>query len=48
MESDIIDFYIDKGYKGLVIEALGCGNLPPAMVSGGVKKKQFQKIFHWF
>ena len=37
MESDIIDFYIDKGYKGLVIEALGCGNLPPAMVSG-VKK----------
>lgn len=34
MESDIIDFYIDSGYKGLVIEALGCGNLPPAMISG--------------
>lgn len=30
--SDIIDFYIDSGYKGLVIEALGRGNLPPDMV----------------
>lgn len=34
MEADIVDFYIDSGYKGLVIEALGCGNLPPAMVDG--------------
>ena len=34
MEADIVDFYIDNGYKGLVIEALGCGNLPPAMVDG--------------
>ena len=34
MESDIIDFYIESGYKGLVVEALGCGNLPPAMVPG--------------
>ncbi|HLS52965.1 MAG TPA: asparaginase [Tissierellaceae bacterium] len=33
MDGDIIDFYVDKGYKGLVIEALGCGNLPPAMVA---------------
>ncbi len=30
MESDIIDFYIDNGYKGgIVIEALGRGNIPP-------------------
>lgn len=34
MEPDIIDFFIGKEYKGLVIEALGCGNLPPAMVPG--------------
>jgi len=37
MESDIIDFYIDSNYKGIVIEALGRGNLPPAMVPG-IKK----------
>lgn len=29
VEGDIIDFYIDNGYKGLVIEALGRGNVPP-------------------
>lgn len=34
MESDIIDFYIESGYRGIVIEGLGCGNLPPAMVQG--------------
>lgn len=34
MGSDVIDFYIESGYKGLVVEALGCGNLPPAMVPG--------------
>jgi L-asparaginase len=34
MNSDIFDFYIEKNYKGLVIEALGRGNVPPAMVSG--------------
>lgn len=32
MESDVIDFYIDKGYKGIVIEALGRGNVPPNLV----------------
>ena len=37
MESDILDFYIDNDYKGIVIEALGRGNIPPAMVEG-VKK----------
>lgn len=34
MDNDILDFYIDKGYKGIVIEALGRGNVPPSMVSG--------------
>lgn len=34
MESDIIGFYLENGYKGLVIEALGCGNLPPGMLDG--------------
>ena len=37
MESDIIDFYINTGYKGIVLEALGRGNIPPQMISG-VKK----------
>lgn len=34
MNSDILDFYIDSSYKGIVIEALGRGNLPPAMING--------------
>lgn len=34
MESDILDFYIDNGYSGIVIESLGSGNLPPTMVPG--------------
>ncbi len=34
MESDILDFYIGSGYKGIVVEALGRGNLPPQMVPG--------------
>lgn len=34
MESDIIDFYIDSGYKGIVLEALGRGNIPPQMIPG--------------
>ncbi len=34
MESDILHFYINSGYKGIVIEALGRGNVPPAMVEG--------------
>ena len=34
MESDIIDFYIENRYKGIVIEALGCGNLPTPMLDG--------------
>lgn len=34
MESDIINFYIYNGYKGIVIEALGRGNIPPQMIDG--------------
>src|SRR5699024_8334271 len=34
MESDIIDFYLDNNYEGIVIEALGAGNLPPLMLKG--------------
>lgn len=37
MESDIIHFYIKSGYKGIVIEALGRGNVPPAMMMGITK-----------
>lgn len=43
MESDIIDFYIEKGYKGIVIEGLGCGNLPPAAMDG-IKRAIDKKI----
>ncbi|SFU54705.1 L-asparaginase [Clostridium sp. DSM 8431] len=34
MDSDFINYVIDKGYKGIVIEALGRGNIPPQMVEG--------------
>ncbi len=34
MDSKFIDFVIDNGYKGVVIEALGRGNVPPLMVEG--------------
>ncbi|MFL0268206.1 asparaginase [Candidatus Clostridium radicumherbarum] len=37
MDSSYIDFALSKGVKGLVIEALGRGNIPPLMVDG-VKK----------
>lgn len=43
MESDFIDFAIDKGYKGIVIEAMGRGNVPPSMVDG-VKRALNMKI----
>mgnify|MGYP001221693721 CR=1 FL=1 len=32
--SDIINYSIDCGYKGIVIEGLGRGNVPPSMVDG--------------
>lgn len=31
---DVLDFYIDSSYKGIVIEALGRGNIPPQLVPG--------------
>lgn len=34
MTSDFIDFSLEKGYKGLVIEAMGRGNVPPSVVPG--------------
>ncbi len=34
MDSTFIDFVIEKGYGGIVIEALGRGNVPPRMVEG--------------
>ncbi|MCF6465710.1 asparaginase [Clostridium sp. Cult2] len=43
MNSDIFDFYIEKNYKGIVIESLGRGNIPPTMVSG-VKKSIIKGI----
>ncbi|KPU26840.1 asparaginase [Caloranaerobacter sp. TR13] len=37
MDDDIINFCIETGYKGIIIEALGRGNVPPNMVEG-IKK----------
>ena len=37
MNSDLINFCIESEYKGIVIEGLGRGNLPPEMIEG-VKK----------
>ncbi|OPL09355.1 MAG: L-asparaginase [delta proteobacterium ML8_F1] len=34
MDRDLIDFMIDSGYQGIVLEALGRGNVPPAMLPG--------------
>lgn len=34
MDGSFIEFAIEKGYKGIVIEALGRGNIPPDMVEG--------------
>ena len=34
MDSSFIDFCIDQGYEGIVIEAMGRGNIPPQMVAG--------------
>lgn len=34
MDSKLIDFCVDNGDRGIVIEAMGRGNIPPKMVSG--------------
>ncbi len=41
--SDIINYCIDNGYEGIVIEGLGRGNIPPEMVPG-VKKSISKNI----
>jgi L-asparaginase len=33
-ESDILDFFVDNDYEGIVIEAMGRGNVPPQLVPG--------------
>ena len=43
MDDLLIQTYIEKGYKGIVIEALGQGNLPPSMISG-IKRAIQDKI----
>ncbi len=37
MDSDLIYHYLKEGYKGIVIEAMGRGNVPPRMVAGIAK-----------
>ncbi len=34
LDSEFIHYLVDQGYKGIVIEALGRGNVPPTMVEG--------------
>lgn len=34
MDSKLVDFCVQSGDKGLVIEAMGRGNIPPQMVDG--------------
>ena len=29
LSSDLLDFFVEKQYDGLIIEALGQGNMPP-------------------
>ncbi len=43
IESDVINFYIDRNYKGIVIEALGRGNVPPETMPG-IKKAIARQI----
>lgn len=37
MDSELIYYYLKEGYKGLIIEAMGRGNVPPRMVAGIAK-----------
>lgn len=34
MDSSIFNYYIKEGYDGIIVEAMGRGNVPPRMVSG--------------
>jgi len=40
MSSDLFEHYIEYGYKGLVIEALGRGNVPSDMMDGIKKARE--------
>ncbi len=44
MDSSILDFYIEKCAKGIVIEAMGRGNLPPNLVPS-IKRAVEKGIF---
>ncbi len=46
MDSELLDFYIQKNIDGIVIEAFGRGNIPPLMVPG-VKKAIEKNIPVW-
>ncbi len=43
LDSDLIFYYLNEGYKGIVIEAMGRGNVPPKMVEG-IAKAIEQKV----
>ena len=43
MDSLLIDFLLEKGAKGFVIEAMGRGNIPPLMVEG-IQKALSQQV----
>lgn len=34
LSSDLLDFFVEKQYDGLIIEALGQGNMPPTALKG--------------
>lgn len=34
LSSDLLDFFVEKQYDGLIIEALGQGNMPPTSLQG--------------
>ncbi|MBM6859808.1 asparaginase [Clostridium saudiense] len=43
MDSTFLDFIVERGYGGIVIEALGRGNVPPKMVDG-IKRAIYNDI----
>lgn len=42
MDSTIINYLVDQSYKGIVIEGMGRGNVPPGMVDGITKAIEHQ------
>ncbi len=43
IQNDLIDYYIDKGYKGIVIEGTGLGHIPDYMIES-VKRANDENI----